>query len=113
MNAQEYVDLGATTPPEESCAQIGSREYDYLDRARREARAYIGQLRRMFGEEPDGARLSIKSHLHDFGNYLTVVCFFNSDNPAAVDYAFRCEAEGPQEWDEPAKHELNSTNERR
>ncbi|MBA3753783.1 MAG: hypothetical protein H0X01_06550 [Nitrospira sp.] len=110
---REHVDLGATTPPEESCAQVGSRDYDYLTRARQEARAYIGQLRRMCGEEPDGARLSIKSHPHDFGSYLTVICFFDPDNPVAADYAFRCESKGPQEWDEQAKRDLNSTLERR
>ena len=110
---QEHVDLGGTTPPEESCAQVGSREYDYYDRARREARAYIGLLRRTFGEEPDGARLSVKSHPHDFGTYLTVVCFFDPDNRAASDYASRCEAEGPQEWDEEAGRELGLDTERR
>ena len=110
---QEYVDLGGTTPPEESCAQVGSRAYDYYDRARKEARAYIGLLRRMFGDEPDGARLGIKSHPHDFGTYLTVVCFFHPDNATAADYASRCEAEGPQEWDEQARRELNLNPERR
>jgi len=110
---QEHVDLGGTTPPEESCAQVGSRDYDYLDRARREARAYIGLLRRIFGDEPDGARLGIKSHPHDFGTYLTVVCFFHPDTEAAANYASRCEAEGPQEWDEQARQELNLNPERR
>ena len=110
---QEHVDLGGTTPPEESCAQVGSRQYDYYDRARREARAYIGLLRRLFGAEPDGAHLGIKSHPHDFGTYLTVVCFFDPDNRAATDYASRCEADGPQEWDEQARQELDLNNERR
>jgi hypothetical protein len=109
----EHVDLGGTTPPEESCAQVGSRQYDYHDRARREARAYIGLLRRMFGDEPDGVRLGIKSHPHDFGTYLTVVCFFDPDNAAAADYASRCEADGPREWDEQARRELNLDTERR
>ena len=110
---QEHVDLGGTTPPEESCAQVGSREYDYYDRARREARAYIGLLRRTFGEEPDGARLSVKSHPHDFGTYLTVVCFFDPDNPTAADYASRCEADILREWDEEARRELGLNHERR
>ena len=110
---QELVDLGGTTPSGESCAQVGSREYDYLDRARREARAYIGLLRRSFGNEPDGARLSVKSHPHDFGTYLTVVCFFDPAQAAAADYASRCEADGPLEWDEIARQELNLDTERR
>ena len=110
---QELVDLGGTTPSGESCAQVGSREYDYLDRARREARAYIGLLRRLFGEEPDGARLSVKSHPHDFGTYLTVVCFFDPTSASAADYASRCEAEAPSEWGESARHELKLDTERR
>ena len=109
---QEHVDLGGTTPPMESCAQVGSRGYDYYDRARREARAYVGLLRRMFGNEPDGARLRVKSHPHDFGTYLTVVCYFDPDKKPAVDYASRCEAEGPQEWDDEARRELNLNPER-
>ena len=110
---RDHIDLGSTTPPDESCAQVGSREYDYHDRARREARAYIGLLRRTFGDEPDGARLSVKSHEHDFGTYLTVVCHFDPDKPSAADYASRCEAEGPQEWDEVARRELGLNTERR
>jgi hypothetical protein len=104
---REHVDLGGTTPPDEICAQVGSREYDYVERARREARAYIGQLRRMFGEEPDGARLGIKSHPHDFGTYYTVVCHFDPANPAAEAYALRCDNEAPRCWDEAALRELH------
>jgi hypothetical protein len=107
-----YIDLGNTTPPEEDCAQVGSRQYDYYDRARREARAYIAMLRRIFGEEPDGARLSTKSHPHDFGTYLTVVCYFDPDDRAAAEYASRCEDEGPTEWDELARQELGLDPER-
>jgi hypothetical protein len=105
----DLVDLGSTTPPMESCAQVGSREYDYYDRARKEARAYIGQLRRMFGSEPDGARLSVKSHPHDFGSYLTVVCYFDPKDKAAADYAEKCDSDGPSEWDEEARTELGPT----
>jgi hypothetical protein len=102
----DYIDLGVTTPPMEQCAQVGSREYDYYDRARKEAKALIAQLRRTLGPEPDGARLSTKSHQHDFGSYLTVVCFFDPAIPAAADYATRCDDGCPQEWDDAARQEL-------
>jgi hypothetical protein len=95
---RDYVDTGITTPPGEECAQIGSREYDYRTRARKEARAYIGQLRRVLGEEPPGAYLSVKAHPHDFG----------TDDSLAEDYAFRCEMNGPETWDEIALRELSS-----
>jgi hypothetical protein len=105
----EFVDLGGTTPPMEPCAQVGSHEYDYLDKARKEAKAYMNLLRRMFGSEPEGTRFSMKSHPHDFGTYLTVVCFFDPNDKAAAEYAQKCESEGPSEWDEAARAELGLT----
>jgi hypothetical protein len=102
---RDYVDLGVTTPPEEDCAQVGSKSYDYYDRARREARALINQLRRAFGPEPPGASLSLKSHPHDFGSYLTVVCYYEQQDPLAADYARRCDEQCPREWDEQARAE--------
>src|SRR2546430_1549101 len=103
---RDFVDLGATTPPMEDCAQVGSKSYDYYDRARREARAYMNQLRRLLGPEPDGARLGIKSHEHDFGSYLTVVCHYDDEDPISSAYAQRCDEESPQEWDDDARVEL-------
>ena len=73
---QDCLDLGSS-PSHEDCAQVGSE--GYAQRAPRECRAYIGQLRRLFGEEPDGARLSIKSNPHDFGTYFSAVCYFDGD----------------------------------
>jgi hypothetical protein len=103
---REWLDLGTTTPPMEECAQVGSKSYDYYDRARKEARAYMNQIRRLLGNEPDGAHLTIKSHPHDFGSYLTVVCMFDDQDKAAAEYAARCDAQSPQEWDEIARREL-------
>ena len=102
---QDCLDLGSS-PSHEDCAQVGRD--DYYELARRECRAYIGQLRRLLGDEPEGARLSVKSNPHDFGTYLSVVVFFDGDNPAALDYAYRCET-GAESWDEQARLELNAT----
>jgi hypothetical protein len=33
---RDVIDLGVTTPPNEECARVGSRTYDYCDRARKE-----------------------------------------------------------------------------
>jgi hypothetical protein len=99
-----YIDVGSA-PYIEDCAQLGAA--DYYDRARRECRAYIGQLRRLLGPEPPGARLKTKANAHDFGTYLSVVCQYETDNQAAMQYAFRCESDGPEEWDAVARHELN------
>jgi hypothetical protein len=63
----------------------------------------------MFGDEPDGARLSVKSHPHYFGSYLTVVCHFDPNDKAAADYANKSESGGPEEWDADARKELELT----
>jgi hypothetical protein len=66
----------------------------------------------VFGDEPAAVRFSVKSHPHDFGNYLTVVVYFDSSNTAAREYAIRCDDGIPQEWDEQAKQELQQTERR-
>ncbi len=100
----DHIDVGAT-PPMEDCAQVGTA--DYFERARRECRVYISLLRRALGPEPTGATLQIKSNPHDFGTYLSVVCYYDVCNEDARNYAFRCESEGPDEWDAIARRELN------
>ncbi len=100
----DWIDIGSA-PPIEDCAQVDTEEY--FDRVRRECRGYIALLRRSLGEEPTGASLAVKSNVHDFGNYLSVVCYFDPANDAARDYALKCEAQGPLQWDEEARKELN------
>ena len=93
-----------SSPCAEDCAQVGSP--DYYDRAKKECRIFIDQLRRQFGPEPDGARLFVKSNSHDFGTYHEVACRFNTDLPESADYAFRLDNELPERWDEQALAEL-------
>ena len=106
---EDFIDVGAA-PTHEDCAQVGAD--GYFDRARRECRAYIALLRRVMGEEPQGARLAVKTNPHDFGTYLSVVCYYDDEHPESVDYAFRCESEMPMHWDDEARREL-PTRERR
>src|SRR5437762_609977 len=77
----------------------------YWDRARKECKAYIALLRRSLGQEPPGAFLTVKVNAHDSGSYLSVICYFDSDNPQASDYALRCESQGPELWDTQARNE--------
>lgn len=100
---REYIDIGSS-PTCEDCAQVGSPEYG--QRVRRECLAYIQQLRRLFGEEPEGARIALKANPHDFGTYFSVVCYYETDMPLAGDYAFRLERESPEHWDKAARKEL-------
>ena len=60
---------------------------------------YILLIRQKLGQEPEGSWLSTKSFPHDFGTYYDVVCYFNTDIEASVDYAYRCEAETPATWE--------------
>lgn len=100
------IDIGPT-PPEESCAQVGAD--DYMPIARRECVTYIKLIRRTLGPEPTGARLVIRSNPHDFGVYLSVNCVYDDEIPAAVEYAFKCESDGPATWDDQARKELSQT----
>jgi hypothetical protein len=99
----EQLTLGPT-PREEECAQVGTDEYPV--RVRREGKAYIGQLVRMFANPPEGAQFRLKSFPHDFGNYYEVVVSFDPAVKTAAEFARHVEGNLPSEWDEPAKAEL-------
>ena len=94
---QNYLSLGPT-PIEEPCVCVG--EQDYMPRARAECRRFITLLRQKCGAEPEGARFAVKSFPHDFGDSLEVVCHFDEDLPASVEYAYRCENNLPHYWNE-------------
>jgi hypothetical protein len=98
----DYLTIGCS-PAAEECAQVGREDYHWRSAA--ECRALVNQLRRVHGEEPPGARLGVKSFPHDFGSYREVVCHFDPENEAAVNYAYACETL-PEEWDAQARKEL-------
>jgi len=101
---RDYIDVGCS-PCDEPCAQAGR---DSVEQMRAECAALIHQLPRMYGPEPEGASLKIRQNSHDFGTYLDVVCYYDTNNPEATDYAFQCE-DLPEHWDEEAKKELGLT----
>jgi len=101
---RDFVYIGST-PCDEPCQQIGTPSYD-SKMARKECRAFINQLRRMFGNEPEGAELRIKTESHDFGSYPEVVCYYDDEQPASAEYAYKCEGESPANWDLQATIEL-------
>lgn len=84
----DEISIGAT-PNEESCAQVGTDGYE--EKAMRECKAYIAELKAKYGEPPFGAKLRIKSNPHDFGSYYDVVCEFNPDIDDAYDYSMDVE----------------------
>lgn len=100
---RDFVTIGST-PCGETCAQVGTP--DYVERARAECRAFIAQLRRHLGEEPHSALLSVKSSPHELGTMIEVVCYFDSNDEQAMDYAYACESQGPEGWDAKARGEM-------
>lgn len=102
---KNYLEIGVV-PADEQCQQVGTPDYDHV-KARKECQCYINQLRRQFGNEPEGAGLFIKSSPHDFGNYLEVHCRYYDERPDAVAYAMKCEGEAWTEWDEQSKLDLD------
>jgi hypothetical protein len=92
---KDYISIGSV-PCNEDCAQVG--QSDYMDKSRKECNRFIELIRKALGEEPGGARLAIKGFPHDFGTYHEVVCWYDDNNTAATDYAFRCESDSPQNW---------------
>ena len=97
MTGTDKVYLGPA-PAEEECAQLGSDDYDR--RARAECREYIAAIIAVCGEPPAGARLKVEAQAHDFGSYYEVVCQYDDQDPAAGDYAARCDERAPQHWPE-------------
>ena len=102
---KDYITIGCS-PVDEDCAQVG--QADYHERALAECKALIGQIRRVFGEEPEQAQLKIKAFPHDFGTYHEVVCYFNDDEDESMRYAFAVEGRLPDNWDKEAREELQA-----
>ena len=100
----DYIEI-ASGPAYEKVEQANVPGSNY-QRMRAECRAFIGQLRRELGQEPEGASLQVKFFADGNHGYYEVVCYFESDKKLSVDYAFRCEAKSPGYWDEDAKCEL-------
>ena len=92
----DYISIGSS-PTDEDCAQVGSE--NYLSRAMEECRRFVELLRKKFGDEPEEARLRVKSFPHDFGTYSEVVCYYDDTIKESLEYAFFLEENVPQTWD--------------
>lgn len=95
---REYMEIGSA-PCNEDCVSVDPK-VEYLPAMRRECLRFMDLIRKKLGPEPEGARLSVKSHPHDFGTYLDVVCYYDDEDEEARRYAFRCESDSPKTWDD-------------
>jgi hypothetical protein len=103
--AREVIVTIGSAPREEECAQVGTPYY--RQRAWTEMTIFIKQLRRQFGKEPEGCRLTIKEFKHDFGTYHEVVVVVDdNNNQAALEWAINVENNCPAFWDNEARAQL-------
>lgn len=100
---RDFVTLGPT-PANEECVSVGSD--DYSDRVWKETYTFVRQIRREIGPEVGSAELRVKAFPHDFGTYHEVVCYYDPEDEEGMRYAYRCENESPETWDDEARREL-------
>ncbi|MEM9753670.1 MAG: hypothetical protein AAF916_09840, partial [Planctomycetota bacterium] len=109
----ESLYIGAT-PYGEACAQVGQTDYQEL--ALVECHAFIGQLRRQFGDEPPGCKFIIADNPHsgdphsggphDLGTCHSVNVQYDVNDLDACDWAFMVDNDQPEFWDNQACQEL-------
>jgi hypothetical protein len=87
----------STTPTNESCVQVGSEFY--WTNSKIECKAFIEQLIRIFGNPPGNAQFKITENPHDFGTYHDVVIEWDESNKQEDKYAYKVEANLPEDWD--------------
>lgn len=98
--AREWMEIGSA-PEDEHCVQVDPK-VDYLPAMRAECLRFLELIRKKLGEEPPGSRLAVKSNLHDFGQYLEVVCHYDDTDEDATAYAHLCESMAPRTWSDDA-----------
>jgi hypothetical protein len=105
MKNYEEVEIG-TSPVDEDCTQVSSKDTDYIFWNKLECHILIRQLRRMFPELTDRVRLKVKPNHHEFGVYYEVNAVANYDDEMALDAAWKLQDLLPSKWDEQALQEL-------
>lgn len=101
----DYIHLSGTIPYDERCAQVVSD--DYMKHSRMEAHAYIRQLIRTFGANPEGTRFVLAHNPHDLGTYIDIRFFYDDQDERHLAYMALVER-GCAEWDAIAFHELKA-----
>jgi hypothetical protein len=100
---RQFIELGSA-PTEEPILAYGVPGYGW--RIWHETRAYVNQLRRLFGPEPWDSTLTVGERSHPDGRGLVVRFRWGKSDPAGDAYAKRCLHERPSHWDAEARAEL-------
>jgi hypothetical protein len=104
----EIIEIGPV-PCNEACAQVCDE--NYRARGRAECRAFINQITRALGEPPEGVTFYVKGNPHDYGTYYEAAVkvdglLAGQARDVALCYAYRCESDSPERWDDAAREEL-------
>jgi hypothetical protein len=100
---RDTYDIGCS-PHNVSCAQVGTDHYQ--DFGKKECKAFMEQLKRIYGEPPAGAYLKVSSNPHDFGTYHEVTIVYNDESEEHANYIYGNLENGCDEWDDEAIKEL-------
>jgi hypothetical protein len=100
----DYVDLGPV--PAMETASDAPKQPD-LNKA--ECRIYKAMLERLHPvPQAMDAFYIVKANPHEFGTYREVGIKFNENDEAAGDWAWDMQDNGPDQWDEQARAELEA-----
>lgn len=104
---REIYELDTVPYDEGDCASVS--DTDYMFWAKIECSAYIDQIRRTIGNEPDGSSLYCKWCRHDFGTYAQVGYKFFYGREEHRDYMRALDVGiGDGKWDDVALNELQN-----
>jgi len=87
----DSIYIADTSPYGEDCVCIG--EDDYIRRAKEEGNRFIAQIRKHYGKEPGNSYLDLKKNPHDFGTYISIEFYFDTENSEEVDYSLNVEGD--------------------
>lgn len=94
---QDYIELGSA-PSDEDCVQVSSDDSTYFEKMRVECLRYKQFLATLFPNIPKNCMFVTKKFLHDFGPYLEVVIYYETNDQASEDYALNIEGHLPRKW---------------
>jgi hypothetical protein len=103
---RDWIEIGCT-PYEEECIPMNTNPIE----ERKECQRFVEFIRKHIGEEPYGAELRVCGNNHDFGIYYEVRCYYDDNEPEALEYALKAEGELPGKWNaeiKPTAQELDA-----
>ena len=102
---RDYLEFD-TAPTEESCVQVKRDDDSYYDEMRAEAVRLVKLLEKKFVNMPDDCYFGIKRQDLDFGTYLMVCVFYDSDDEEQVKFMNFVERHFPRTWDDDEERDF-------